>query len=752
MERQCLYNDKMSELKLNNQAKDRILQNLYNIETAREEKKTLRKSRPLVKRASFWIPLTSALCVVILAISILAAVLAPSEQPLPHVFTVNNPLSAEDRLYLTGVAQNAQYLPDIKELSKTSTSGSQVSLSQSDFSQEYPYNSDKSNLYFEVDASEMSLNEETYQDILDNLAINSSVKENDVWTIDSIRKEVQFMMEIIPGYDQWFKLSGKMSYVQNYKDYIGSTYKLSYDKENNIIDMTRISIVDCLDLYDSESRRLYCYYSEPKVILKEVLEVKYYKDSEGKETVECRNTRYFELDGNSYLYSVEILKNIANESASKLSIYNIFNRPLNELFVIDAELNRVVRDVYTLQDYNPYGKVAIFMQVDYSEDNVEILTFDSVYESLYEDYRRTEMMYYGAKGEDVVLYSNMWDYYDSEASCKSVNVGYPACRYTDEYVDGYRIFGPLTKDGINNFVGYYVEPYRCVGDLCSYCLQYDYTDTVKYCPHIVCGDTVTRRGMSKTASIGGIFTAEDSEKQASIVQLEKFNSNINGYEMSFSEWMDEEFGFESEFDAYVESIVKRYIDVTMDMENILATVSDSDNCEIIDDEKMEEIMDNILLGIKSVESNVTAVCGEGCTVNYDVTVTLNGVEPEEGKKYYLAIYFDDNEEAKINGVVIAQKEIDLSAERVYNISGTFDYMDIVKNIKLDYSDSYIYGYAYVGIISYDDAGNIVRETTNKLLSVESERVKYVHTYERDGHLMWYVFDPYSYLYYHIEQM
>ena len=752
MERQCLYTDKMSELKLNNQAKDRILQNLYNIETAREKKKALSKSKPLVKRASLWVSLTSVLCVAIIAVSILAAVLAPSEQPLPHVFTVNNPLSAEDRLYLTGVAQNAQYLPDIKELSKTSTSGSQVSLSQSDFSQEYPYNSDKSNLYFEVDASEMSLNEETYQDILDNLAINSSVKENDVWTIDSIRKEVQFMMEIIPGYDQWFKLSGKMSYVQNYKDYIGSTYKLSYDKENNIIDMTRISIVDSLDLFDSETRRLYCYYSNPKVILKEVLEVKYYKNGDGKEVVECRNTRYFELDGNSYLYSVEILKNIANESASKLSIYNIFNRPLNELFVIDAEHNRVVRDVYTLQDYNPYGKVAIFMQVDYSEDNVEILTFDSVYESLYEDYRRTEMMYYGAKGEDVVLYSNMWDYYDSEASYKSVNVGYPACRYTDEYVDGYRIFGPLTKDGINNFVGYYVEPYRCVGDLCSYCLQYDYTDTVKYCPHIVCGDTVTRRGMSKTASIGGIFTAEDSEKQASVVQLEKFNSNINGYEMSFSEWMDEEFGFESEFDAYVESIVKRYIDVTMDMENILATVSDSDNCEIIDDEKMEEIMDNILLGIKSVESNVIAICDEGCTVNYDVTVTLNGVGAEEGKKYYLAIYFDDNKEAKINGIVIARKEIDLSAERVYNISGTFDYMDIVKNIELDYSDSYIYGYAYVGIISYDDAGNIVRETTNKMLDVESDRVKYVHTYEKDGHKMWYVFDPYSYLYYHIELM
>lgn len=52
----------------------------------------------------------------------------------------------------------------------------------------------------------------------------------------------------------------------------------------------------------------------------------------------------------------------------------------------------------------------------------------------------------------------------------------------------------------------------------------------------------------------------------------------------------------------------------------------------------------------------------------------------------------------------------------------------------------------------DDAGNIVRETTNKMLDVESDRVKYVQTYEKDGHSMWYVFAPYSYLYYRIELM
>lgn len=748
MERQCLYTDKMSELKLNNQAKDRILQNLYNIETEREEKKSLCKSRPLVKRASFWIPLTSALCVVILVISIFAAALAPTEQPLPHIFTVENPLSASDRIYLTGVVQNAQYLPDVSALTSVDSSEAQISLaSDGSSTSKYPAGADPTDMYFEVDGETLSMTEDVAQTLLNALAINSSQRENDVWSIENIRKEISFMMDIIPGYDQWFYLSGKMSYVQNYSDYLGCTYKLSYDEQTGEINMTRVTY-SRLDLYDMDDRYLYLDES-----IKVVLNVKYYKNDEGKDVVECSTVKYFEYGGESYLYSVEVLKNTANESASKLSIYNIFERPLNELFYLpDSPNGNFVREVFAIQDYLPYGKVVNYRQIDYSEDSVSVFKIDKVLSSELEDNQKSELTFYECNGDDAILWDGVWDYYD-ENSESEIRLGMATASHTGIYVDGYEIYAAPT--GIGAITNTERNFFR-VGRLCSTCNSpygYDYTDTVKYCPHIRSVDEVTRKSVSKTVNKGGIYTAEDSEKTVLAAQLEKFYLNINGVSKDFVESAQGENAFEKSVDEYTASIVEYYIDEVMNLEKIESDVSDSMNeREIIDDEKMEEIMDGLLLGIKSVESNTTAIHGDGCIVNYDVTVTLNDIEVEEGKKYYLAIYFDDNEGSKINGMVIAQIEIDLNAERVFNLSGTFDYMDVVKNIKLDYSDSYIYGYAYVGVVSYDEAGNVVRETTNKRLDVESERVKYVQTYKKEGHSMWYVFTAYDYLYYHIEQM
>lgn len=745
MERQCLYTDKMSELKLNNQAKDRILQNLYNIETAREEKKALSKSRPLVKRASFWIPLTSALCVVILAISIFAAALAPSEQPLPHVYTVENPLSSSDRIYLTGVVQNAQYLPEVSALTSVDSSEAQISLaSDGSSTSKYPAGADPTDMYFEVDGETLRMTEDIAQTLLNALATNSSQKENDVWSIENIRKEISFMMDIIPGYDQWFYLSGKMSYVQNYSDYLGCTYKLSYDEQTGEINMTRVTY-SWLDLYDMDDRYLHLY-----VNINVILDVKYYKNDEGKDVVECSTVKYFEYGGESYLYSIEVLKNTANESASKLSIYNIFERPLNESFYLpDSQNGNFVREVFAIQDYLPYGKVVNYLQIDYSEDNVSVFKMDKVLSSELEYNQKSELTFYECNGEDAILWDGVWDYYDEESESE-MRLGMAAASHTGIYVDGYEIYAAPT--GIGAITASEHNVFR-VGRLCSSCNSiygYDYTDTVKYCPHIRSVDEVTRKSVSKTVNKGGIYTAEDSEKTVLAAQLEKFYLNLNGVSKDFVESAQGENAFEKSVDEYTASIVEYYIDEVMNLEEIKSDVSDSlSKSEVIDDEKMSEIMDGLLLGIKDMESIGSVTYGETCTVHYDVTVTLNGVEVDADKKYYLALYTDNNDDKNINGTVIAEKEIDLTAQRVYNINGSFDYMDIVKKTDVSKIDSRLSGSVYVGIISYDGDGNVVRETTNRQFRLQSERIKYVASYEKDGKKLFYSFTATSYLSYRI---
>lgn len=742
MKRECLYTDKISGLKLNNDAKDRILQNLCDIENEKEEKRSSVKARPLAKRASFWIPLTSALCVAVLAIGILVGVFAPTNIPVGKEFIVQNPLEAQDRLYLTGVAQNAQYLPDVKQLSSTSSDSYQIAMASDSEVQDLPVNADKRNLYFQVDASNLYLTENTYQEINERLATNSSTRENDLWTIDNIRKEVMFMMEVIPGYGQWFYLSGEMSYVQNYDDYQYSTYKLDYDKDNDVISMTRVSNGFGINLYDTDTQKFYCYlYYEPTVYLRDVLNVKYYKNDEGKEVVECTNTRYFVFGGKTYLYSTEVLKNTANESAVKLSVYNIFARDFNQPVKVTEENGRTERDTYVLQDYNPYGKVVKYMQVDYSDENVALLNIDQVLSSELEDYSATYLAYYERNGNDAMFYNANWDYYDDEASEAYKSLENVAYTYTDDYEDGYRIFGPPDVNSSDLYYNRY--PYHMAGWICSYCNDYDtnYTDAVVYCPHIKTSEQVTRKYQSLTVSKDGKFTAEDSEKTGLASMLEKYEKSLNGQERIFGEWSDGEYAFEKQVDEYLADTVKYYIDSVLQIDEVDSVANDSYNHEVIDDEQMAKIMESTVLGISEIESNNTITPdGDRGVVNYDITVTLNDVETDPDKQYYFAIYTDTNSEIKINGVTIAQVAVDMSGERVFSIKGQFDSLEIAQLIQFDiHADRSSRYKICVGIVSYDDDGNLVRETTAKMLQAESERSFYSEFFNSNGYLLWYRF-------------
>lgn len=742
MMKDCLYTDRLSEIKLKDSAKDRILQNLYEYEQNKETvissqtTKAQGKNKPVFKRATTWIALTASLCIVAMVAIILVSAFTV---PVQDAFVINNPLKPSDRIYLESKAQNAQYLPDASILAEEAkVESSQISLSSQAEDDIVIENSDFANRSYEISDSTLRLNEEDYTAVIRGLATND-YQSDSVWTVENIKQEVLFVMSIIPGYDQWFWLNGGTSYVENWENYRLATFKLNYDEKNDVITMTRISWFSTVDIYDSTERRLYSTAIESNCYSRAILEVKYYKDEQGKDTVECKNTRYYYLNGKYYPVSVDVIKNTADTCATKLSVYFTFDKDLKEPYYFDEEHRYFTYDTYDLNDINEYGALVRFTQLDYSENDISILRVDKLLPSLYSGIvSPTNITLYQKSGEDMMYYVGAWDYYDWESS-----EGYVGLRNTYavssfmSYEEGRPVYLCPSEKSIKESITKYAYCYHLDEMLCKSCYGYPYSDFIGTCPHLKASENITRASVVKLYNTGSVFGKADDEKKEISSQLEKFYKDINGSEKEFGGWSSDRLSFESAVDSYLGETVRCYVDNRFDIEDIAKIEKEGDSQkEEINEDRLKQILQEKVLGVESTESNTYSKDGK---VYCNFSVELTGAQVDTDKEYYLAVFVEESDKFESHiGVLLKKKiEIPVDGERVYSIKGEFSYEDIVNMAYYDPQEGYNFGNVLFGIISYDAEGFAVKETVSSTLKTNGDNAKYVGSYLKDGEKVWY---------------
>lgn len=704
----CVYTKTMSSVSFDAEKKRLLLQNMYeNLEPAKKERKAT-----LAKR-SIWISAVSAVCVVAIVCALVFGVFG---YQIAHRFRVNDPISQEDYLHISDTARNAQYLPNLMLMSGGNEG--QIAAGNALLAGESGDGNSADDFYdqcdISVDDSELDFGIEDYRKVSDALGYIDSPLHEGAATVNEIKDEIIFILDFIPGYDQWYRLPYNLPHIIDKHKYSDYLYKLSYDKPSETISMTRILWNTTVSVYDSATRKVYSSYADDDCYQAEMLEVIYTHDSQGREVVKCVNTYYFVLNGNYYPISRQYLVNVKDTSATKIYVYFTMSNELKEEYYgLDNSLqNNPTSRVYDIRDIHDEGIFVKGIQLDYTgNDNINLLKFDKWYPSMYSSVPvTTNMAFYSKQGDDTAFYTDSWDYYDEENSKGYTDFenAYDFSNYVEE-VDGTTTLsmGAVKKIFATDISKYYQKGY------CKYCEMHDYpySDFVRSCGHIVSGEEISRHDKWCVYNASNTTFDEPFVRQKIISQLKSMYSVIGLTSRPFDTYEENSlYGFEYAFDEYTSNLSADYLKAYYDFDEVVSTITNAEKTfSAITEEYVEEIMlgrANFLYGIKSKTVYKNSV------LEYDFTVKLS-VNPdlvERGKDYYLALYYAEISGRYISAIVVDTVKIDMTQTQL-SMQGKTTYDEIQKHIT-DYSvlGGGFSGDLVVGIISYDSMGKVVIET------------------------------------------
>lgn len=745
MIKECKYTQSLSNIKMSVEAKTTILQNLYARQKELSDKKT--KSDNVVQKTytqqntrrfvlpkskKLWVALSSCVSVVLILVIVLSIVFnSGGGREIPQAIVIESPIQNGERIDMTTKVMNAQYLPDIHQLASDSTSS--LAMASND-------NANKcyeiENNVFELQDGSLELNTEDYEQIIQNIgALNSTSRYKDSMSIEDIKDEALFMLKIIPGYNQWFKMPYSMPYIQDADKYSNNYYYLSYDKTNQHISMTRVRSDYFTDTYDSSTRKLYVWDSKAINYFREVIQVDYYTNTEGKEVVECQCIKFVRLKDDYYPISLQVIKNTENSSASKLSVFFTISNDLREYYYLDEEKNYYVREVVDIQDISEYGMVIKYFEMDYSkEDDVSMLKIDRAYPSLYlSNTKYTNLAYYRRSGENVMYFTEAWDYfnpYETPSKDTSLRNCYRVSGSWDENDNIY-----YKEENIKKSIVYDASEYTLKDIACDDCISDNFagSDFIKECHHIQPSENISRKSSMLFVNQNSIYKDNELVKKEIAKTLENLNKNLNNTDAACSVAGSlEDFVFETEINRFTQKLSDSYIDNIYDFDKTVEIEKQAQKeCTVISDEEMKEILQNAILCILEQESNSYAKDG---VFYYDFSITLNDEELDEDKDYYLAVFLGSPIKWSGKYIVFDQKKIDGKGERKYSLKGQIDYKTILDTVLANLKDDTGYSsYLSTGIISYDEEGNMVKETASTYIEADGDNALYT---ERLGKLVY----------------
>lgn len=349
------------------------------------------------KAATFIKIATPAVAAALIAI-VLTVILMPATIP---TVDVTNPVSVHEYEYISNVVEYAQYLPNAELLSgsKKSATGLSGNLSNPNITNDARYDE-----AYQLQDGQLEFDIDDYRTFNDSLAIVSSTGVSGDLTVYDIKKEIIFAVDVIPGYDQWFTMPYNADYLSesDARLYTNNSYKLSYDKQNGVIKMVRLSQKHRGETYNPSTSVFY-----GNAYTRQLLEVSYYINGEGKEVVDCKVTDFLCVqERECYPLFAQRLINVRDTSATKYSVAYMLDYDLVKEFPGNNTLS-----AYDLSQKFDYGINVIAVQMDYSSDkDVEILkTQYTTQDAHCVQPTMTAIDYYKKTASDVTYFTSCWD-------------------------------------------------------------------------------------------------------------------------------------------------------------------------------------------------------------------------------------------------------------------------------------------------------------------------------------------------------
>lgn len=709
------YKKYISDLTVSQQKKNELIEKMYAL---REEKREPEKAKEKEKtpRVGLWVSIVATGLILIMIGTVVGVVLLPT---ITYDINVDLPISKETRQYLRDTMQNAQYLPNAKllasEESYKDSSSSGIALSNEGYSQEIKPEEN----FLEEDDLRIGL--KGFDKINDSLGIlTQNVSGN--FSVEDIKEELSLMLKLMPGFDQWFMMPYSLSALPENYNYSSYMYRISYDETSGHITMTRIIWTISVSIFDSEKRLLYSsQFENHSCYQREVLNVEYYFDEQGREVVECNNTHYYKLQNNYYPVSLQVMRNVKDTQFTKLAIYFTEENDLVKEYVQSNSSIQIDR-VYTLQDINKYGAVVNFVQLDYQDsDNISFFQLMKNYPTMYTGNPiTTNISFYGKTDESMVFYTEAWDYYDYVNSAE-----FQLKREYRYYLSD--IVEALTRTPSSY---YYYKNY------CADCQRRKFrdSDVVVSCPHIMSCDKITRGEKEVFYNKESIYRDENIIRNCISTALGNMSQCVLGKAMPLEQKENTAYAFEYAIDGFAIEFVKSYVDNVFDFDSIVQSEKDATASHTyLEEKQLNKILEKEFITLKSF-TNKTAFNGE--SLNYDYAYEITEATADMSKEYYMSLYLKDSDVM----LVLDSQKIDMSkGERKGQLKGRLSYTDILDRCVWLYEGNEAYsGEIYVGLIAYDEEDN-AQIIFENVLHLQGDKWQKEFIYDKDGKLMRYYF-------------
>lgn len=658
------YFDNIAKLKLSAEKKNDIKQKLrlaaaQNAPThERSEKKPWHAGR---------FAFIGTLCTVIVTVVVLVSVLLLQNSDVRTA--VDHPISAEDKNYLINTAENAQYLPNAEILDATSSTA--VATSHSGISDVIADGNSVDGRFDEAYSvsDELDFGLEDYALLNDALAYVGVTSTDRAFSIYDVKKEILLMMDILPGYSQWFTLPEEMPQEEeeNLKNYSWHTFRLDYDKESGKISMKRLSWKTVCNAYDKESDKF--FVTDDGSYQRQLLEVEYYTNENGREVVDCTVTNYVALsDGRYYPTCAQRLINVENCSFTKYS--SVYMREYR------LEDNDLLRYAYDLSEICDYGINTTIVQLDYtSSEDVSLIKCEYYTgDSHYGTETAAAISYYSKTGEDALYYVSKWDNIEDFTI---YDIGFANTVHVDRGDNG----DPMIdrKAIVDSFS--YTMSIRW-NMLCEECEKNQPSDDGVFvdCKHHKLGEEVNRAKNQIFSTNAAHFAYADAVYGAVAEKFNDFAVSL-GVDARLSVGDQVKFSFENSVNEYIVAFGKEYKDKYVE-------TSDYGTIDRYTLENSSSISQEELNGILSEKYNFISganyICDmKGIEINVDYVITFNLSDTDENREYYVATVVEyDNDPGSI---VIAEKmkidpASDTSAELKHEMT-IYDFLDKVLELK-----------------------------------------------------------------------
>lgn len=641
------YCKAMSEITLSSDRKDMIKQAVKrNLQYEKSDcgtqvirKKS--KSSTLIKTA------TPAVAVAIVVI-VLAAILIPANNPAIDVI---NPVSQQEYEYISNVVEYAQYLPNAELLAGKEKSATGLS---DNFDNSHSVSDVRYSQAYELQDGQLEFDIEDYRTFNDSLAIISSTGVSGNLTVYDIKKEILFAVDAIPGYEQWFTLPYNIDYLSesDARLYMNNSYKLSYDRQNGVIKIARLSQKHRGETYDPST---FVFYGD--AYTRQLLEVSYYVNEDGKEVVDCKVTDFLCVqEGEYYPLLSQRLINVKDSSATKYSVAYMLDYDLVKEFSGNNALS-----AYDLSQKFDYGINVIAVQMDYSSDeDIEILkTQYTTQDAHCVQPTMTAVDYYKKSASDVTYFTSYWD---------NSAVTYIYRILFNDFVNvSQQSDGKFTADskGMKKFFGY-LFPLRS-RLVCPVCEKNGYTDDGVFfgCYHGIHFKSVVN-SQSQLLSNNATYLSDAGVLYDEIAQIyATMNQNLSlDTRLTFDGNRD--YDFENSVNDFVKQSSTehyyKYVTTSAYAETDVKVTSDS---TVIDEKTLTELMKSKYTFTYDIKDYSKVADGE---INYVVTQNVSIKDRNPQSNYFVALVVEKTDETN-EFAVIDKKQIE-SEDASYKLSGS----------------------------------------------------------------------------------